>query len=88
MLMTTSSFVINPSFFDKVPYDPYWDFEPVTLAVDSTNVLMVNSSVPVTTVKELVALIRAQSRQIYLRFDWRWAANTSRGGEPPSVARS
>jgi tripartite-type tricarboxylate transporter receptor subunit TctC len=59
MLITTSSFVINPSFFDKVPYDPYRDFEPVTLAVDSTNVLMVNSSAPVTTVRELVALIRA-----------------------------
>src|SRR6516165_6018195 len=59
MLITTSSFVINPSFFDKVPYDPRKDFEPVILAVVSTNVLVVNSSVPATTVKELVALIRA-----------------------------
>ena len=59
MLMTVNSFVIGPSFFDKVPYDPYKDFEPVTLAVDSTNVLVVNSSVPATTVKELIALIRA-----------------------------
>jgi tripartite-type tricarboxylate transporter receptor subunit TctC len=59
MLMTVNSFVISPSFFDKVPYDPYKDFEPVTLAVDSTNVLVVNSSVPATTVKELIALIRA-----------------------------
>jgi tripartite-type tricarboxylate transporter receptor subunit TctC len=59
LLMTTNSFVINPSFFDKVPYDPLRDFDPVTLAVASTNVLMVNPSVPATTVKELVALIRA-----------------------------
>src|SRR5258706_7235257 len=59
ILMTVNSFVISPSFFDKVPYDPYKDFEPVTLAVDSTNVLVVNSSVPATTVKELIALIRA-----------------------------
>jgi len=59
MLITTSSFVINPSFFDKVPYDPRKDFDPVILAIVSTNVLVVNSSVPATTVKELVALIRA-----------------------------
>jgi len=58
MLITTSSFVINPSFIDKVPYDPRKDFEPVILAVVSTNVLVVNSSVPATTVKELVALIK------------------------------
>jgi tripartite-type tricarboxylate transporter receptor subunit TctC len=59
MLMTVNSFVIGPSFFDKVPYDPYKDFEPVTLAVDSTNVLVVNASVPATTVREVIALIRA-----------------------------
>jgi tripartite-type tricarboxylate transporter receptor subunit TctC len=59
VLITTSSFVVNPSFFDKVPYDPRKDFEPVILAVVSTNVLVVNSSMPATTVKELVALIRA-----------------------------
>src|SRR5262249_61228802 len=59
MLMTTISFVINPSFFDKVPYDPYKDFEPVILVVASTNVLVVNASVPATTVQELIALIKA-----------------------------
>jgi tripartite-type tricarboxylate transporter receptor subunit TctC len=58
MLMTVNSYVINPSFFDKAPYDPYKDFEPVTLAVAYTYVLTVNSSVPAKTVKELVALIR------------------------------
>jgi tripartite-type tricarboxylate transporter receptor subunit TctC len=57
--VTTNSFVINPSFFDRVPYDPLRDFDPVTLAVASTNVLIVNPSVPATTVKELIALIRA-----------------------------
>jgi tripartite-type tricarboxylate transporter receptor subunit TctC len=59
ILVTTNSFVINPNFFAKVPYDPYKDFEPVILAVDSTNVLIVNSSVQATTVKELIALIKA-----------------------------
>jgi tripartite-type tricarboxylate transporter receptor subunit TctC len=54
-----TSFVVNPSMFDKVPYDPQKDFEPVTLAVTSTNVLTVNPSVPARTVDELIALIKA-----------------------------
>jgi tripartite-type tricarboxylate transporter receptor subunit TctC len=54
-----SSFVVNPTLFDKIPYDPYKDFEPVTLAVSSTTVMTVNPSVPAKTVKELVDVIRA-----------------------------
>jgi tripartite-type tricarboxylate transporter receptor subunit TctC len=57
--MTGNSYVINPSFFDKVPYDPYKSFEPVMLAVATPTMLTVNSSVPAKTVKELIALIRA-----------------------------
>jgi tripartite-type tricarboxylate transporter receptor subunit TctC len=78
MLITTSSFVINPSFFDKVPYDPYRDFEPITLAVDSINVLMVNSSVPATTVKELVTLIRANPGK--------YTFASTGGGQPTHLA--
>jgi len=54
-----SSYVVNPTLFDQIPYDPAKDFDPVTLAVTSTTVLTVNPMVPATTVKELVALIRA-----------------------------
>jgi tripartite-type tricarboxylate transporter receptor subunit TctC len=61
LLFAFSSYVVNPTLFDKVPYDPYKDFEPVTLAVTSTTVLTVHSSVPAKTVKDLVALIRAST---------------------------
>jgi tripartite-type tricarboxylate transporter receptor subunit TctC len=54
-----SSHVVNPTLFDKIPYDPYKDFEPITLAVASTAVLSVNPSVTAKTVKQLVDLIRA-----------------------------
>jgi hypothetical protein len=54
-----SSYVVNPTLFDKIPYDPYKDFDPVTLATTSTTVLLVNPSVSAETVKELVALVRA-----------------------------
>jgi tripartite-type tricarboxylate transporter receptor subunit TctC len=59
LLFAFSSYVVNPTLFNKVPYDPYKDFEPITLAVTSTTVVTVHPSVPAKTVKDLVALIRA-----------------------------
>jgi tripartite-type tricarboxylate transporter receptor subunit TctC len=62
ILFAFSSYVVNPTLFDKIPYDPNKDFEPVTLAVASTAVLSVNPSVPAHSVNELIALIRANPR--------------------------
>jgi tripartite-type tricarboxylate transporter receptor subunit TctC len=59
LLFAFSSYVVNPTLFDKIPYDPDKDFDPVTLAVTSTTVLTVNPMVQATNVKELVALIKA-----------------------------
>jgi tripartite-type tricarboxylate transporter receptor subunit TctC len=59
ILFAFSSYVVNPTLFARVPYDPIKDFDPVTLAVASTTVLTVNPSVPAKTVKELVDLIKA-----------------------------
>jgi tripartite-type tricarboxylate transporter receptor subunit TctC len=59
VLVVFSSYAVNPTLFDKVPYDPHKDFEPVTLATTSTTVFVVNPSVPAQNVKDVVALIRA-----------------------------
>jgi tripartite-type tricarboxylate transporter receptor subunit TctC len=59
VLITVNNIVINPPLFEKVPYDAYKDFDPVTLAVSYSSVLAVNPSVEAKTVKELVDLIRA-----------------------------
>src|SRR3984957_15801031 len=59
LLFVFSSYVVTPPLFDKFPYDPYKDFEPVTLAVPSTTVVAVHPSVPAKTIKDLVALVRA-----------------------------
>jgi tripartite-type tricarboxylate transporter receptor subunit TctC len=59
ILFVSSSYVVNPSLYTKVPYDPYKDFEPVTVAADASNILLVHPSVPAKTVKELVDLVRA-----------------------------
>jgi tripartite-type tricarboxylate transporter receptor subunit TctC len=59
ILVASSSFTVNPSLYAKPAYDPFKDFAPVTLAVDSPNMLIVNPSFPAKTVAELVALLRA-----------------------------
>ena len=52
-------FVANPSLYNKVPYDPFADFESVAIAAITMQVLAVHPSVPAQTVQELVALIKA-----------------------------
>jgi tripartite-type tricarboxylate transporter receptor subunit TctC len=59
LLVVTPSFVINPSLYAKLTYDPIKDFTPVILAVTSPHVLIVNPSFPASNVKELVALAKA-----------------------------
>jgi tripartite-type tricarboxylate transporter receptor subunit TctC len=59
LLFAFSSYVVNPTLFDRIPYDPEKDFDPVTLAVTSSTVLTINPTVPAPTVKDLVALIKA-----------------------------
>jgi len=59
--VTGGSHLNNPFLYNHVPYDPIKDFDTVTLAVDSAVVLTVHPSVPAQSVKELVALIRANS---------------------------
>src|SRR5476651_283004 len=60
ILFVSSSYVVNPSLYDKIPYDPYKDFIPLTVAATSANVLLVNPKVlPVNSPKELAELIKA-----------------------------
>lgn len=59
ILFNVNSFAINPVFFDKVAYDPFKDFEFVTLAATNDVVFVVNPSVPAKTVAEFVALAKA-----------------------------
>ncbi len=60
VLVASSSYVVNPSLYAKAPYDPYKDFAPITLAAASPNILVVNSSFPAKTVKELIDLMKKE----------------------------
>jgi len=59
VVFVSTSFIVNPSLFAKIPYDPYKDLLPVTLAAVSPNLLSINPSIPAHNVKELVAFLKA-----------------------------
>jgi tripartite-type tricarboxylate transporter receptor subunit TctC len=59
ILFVTSSFVINPSYYRRIAYDPIRDFAPITLVAASPHVLSVHRAMPVKTVQELIALVKA-----------------------------
>jgi tripartite-type tricarboxylate transporter receptor subunit TctC len=59
ILVVASSYVVNPSLYSTIPYDPYKDFDPITIAVANVVALSVNPSLPARTVDELIALIKA-----------------------------
>ena len=59
ILVVSTGFIVNPSLYAKVPYDPIKDFSPVTLVASSPNVLSVYPEVPAKSVRELIELIKA-----------------------------
>jgi tripartite-type tricarboxylate transporter receptor subunit TctC len=59
MLGTSSTYAIAPNVYKKVPFD-LKDFAPVALVAEVPFVLVVNPSLPVKSVKELVALVKAK----------------------------
>ena len=59
ILVTSTGFMVNPSLYAKVPYDPIKDFTPLTLAAVSPNVIFVNPSLPAKTFKEMIDLVKA-----------------------------
>src|SRR5262249_59071554 len=52
--------VINPSLYDKLPYDSVRDFAPISQVFVAANLLVVPPEVPAKTLPELVVLARAQ----------------------------
>jgi tripartite-type tricarboxylate transporter receptor subunit TctC len=58
IMAISTGFVVNPSLYAKVPYDPVKDFAPVTLVAVSPNVVVVNPQVAAKTLPELVQLVR------------------------------
>src|SRR5687767_4138247 len=57
-------FATNPSFYPKLPYDTLRDFTPVGQVAQSPQILIVHPSMPVKTLKDLLALAKAKPGQL------------------------
>ena len=60
VLLASSSIVVNPSLYAKVPFDIDKDFIPVTKAGGTPNSWVVNASFPAKTMKDLIDIIRRE----------------------------
>jgi len=59
ILLATSAFVVNPSLYNTIPYDPFKDFVAVCEPAVSPHVFVVKSDLPAKTMKEFTALVKA-----------------------------
>jgi len=64
LMGTTTTHATNPVMFKKLPYNPIKDFAPISLVADAPFVLLVHPSLPVRSVKELIAFAKARPGQL------------------------
>ncbi len=74
LLFMSTHHAINPSLYKKLPYDAVKDFTPLTLVAANPNVLVAHPSLPVNSIKELIALAKAKPGQL------NYASNSIGGG--------
>lgn len=60
VLVSDSAFLINPALFKKLPYDTLKDFTGVSMLAYAPVIFVVHPSVPVKSVKELIALAKSK----------------------------
>ncbi|HEX2825195.1 MAG TPA: tripartite tricarboxylate transporter substrate binding protein [Burkholderiales bacterium] len=64
LLAVAASFTINPSLHDRLPFDPIRDFLPITRFAALPHILVVHPTLPVKSVKELIALAKARPGEL------------------------
>ena len=63
LILVSSSFVVNPGLYQKIPYDPVKSFVPISNWAAMPNVFVVHPSVAAKTMPELVKLLQASPRK-------------------------
>jgi len=64
LMGAVATHAINPTLYSHIPYDAAKDFAPVTEVASTPNVLVVNPSLPVSTVKEFIAYAKAHPGEL------------------------
>jgi tripartite-type tricarboxylate transporter receptor subunit TctC len=62
VLFVSSSFMVNPGLYRKIPYDPYKSFTPVSNVAASTHVFFTHPSQPVKTIAGLIEELRTHPK--------------------------
>ncbi|MDB5811841.1 MAG: hypothetical protein JWN94_3963 [Betaproteobacteria bacterium] len=64
LFMASAGFTINPALRDKLPFDSIKDFSPIVMAATAPNVLVIQPSLAVRSIPDLMALARRNPRQL------------------------
>jgi tripartite-type tricarboxylate transporter receptor subunit TctC len=64
LLGTSAGMVLNPLLMNKIPYDPYQDFAPVSLVIVLPQLLAVHPGLAARNVREFIALAKAKPGQL------------------------
>jgi tripartite-type tricarboxylate transporter receptor subunit TctC len=64
LMGAVATHAINPTLYASIPYDPIRDFTPIMQVASTPNVLVVNPSIPASTVKEFIAYAKANPNKL------------------------
>jgi tripartite-type tricarboxylate transporter receptor subunit TctC len=64
IMLTSTTHLVNASLYSKLPYDTLGDFTPIAMVATQPTMLVVHPSLPVQSVKDLIALAKAQPGRI------------------------
>jgi tripartite-type tricarboxylate transporter receptor subunit TctC len=60
LLVTSSAYVVNPSLYARIPYDPFKDFAPIAELGTSPNAVLIDPKLGIHSIAELIARAKAK----------------------------
>src|SRR5271154_6942259 len=64
LLVTSSAYVVNPSLYATIPYNPFKDFVPIAELGTSPNVILIDPKLGINSIAELVARAKANPNEL------------------------
>lgn len=61
----TAQLAVNPGLYQKMPYDPLRDFEPITLLANGAYLLVAHPSLPVKSLKDVIAIAKKRPGELF-----------------------
>jgi tripartite-type tricarboxylate transporter receptor subunit TctC len=64
LLVSSSAYVVNPSLFARIPYDPFKDFAPITELGTTPNMIVVSPKLGINSIADLFARAKAKPDEL------------------------